>query len=95
MEKYDRNRLELIDAMIEEPGYIFCQTCNTTSSFKFHCHHIMFRSEKPNHPMLHHKRNLIIVCDSCHNNYHGDKEAQRGVLVIERGLIQLFEDGKN
>ena len=91
MEQYDRNRRELINEMGESPGYLYCQNCNTSSSFKFHCHHIMFRSEKPKHPMLHHKQNLIIVCNQCHNNYHGDKDVEREGLVIDRGLVKLFE----
>tara|TARA_R110000823_G_scaffold277107_2_gene395654 strand:+ start:356 stop:511 length:156 start_codon:yes stop_codon:yes gene_type:complete len=51
----------------------------------------MFKSEKIKHPMLHHKRNLIIVCEKCHSIFHRVKEEARKDLVIERNLIELFK----
>ena len=87
---YKTNRDEVIEELIERDGYIHCQHCGVSQSFKFHCHHIFFRSEKPNHPELHNKKNLIILCDQCHSLHHGDKSI-RDEIVEERNLIKLFE----
>lgn len=89
MANYSKNRQFIIDEMLSEYGYIFCQNCGTSKSFKFEVHHIIFRSEKPNHPEIHNKLNLLIVCRSCHNNFHGKKEL-RNRLVESRKLKELF-----
>lgn len=93
MQNYDKNRKEMISDMLDVFGYIFCESCKVSNSFKFHCHHIFFRSEMPNHPMLHHKDNLIIVCNQCHDKFHADKTV-RNPLVEQRGLVKLFRDNK-
>jgi len=93
MKKSDRiylnNRKELLNDMIENRGYVYCQDCNTSNSFKFHSHHIVFRSEKPGHKDLHNKQNLIILCNVCHDRYHNDK-GYRNMLVEDRELNKLF-----
>jgi 5-methylcytosine-specific restriction endonuclease McrA len=89
MQNYSKNRQELIDEMMEEEGRVYCKICNTFNSFKFHCHHIIFRSEVRCHPEKHNKRNLIILCNECHENYHNDKHL-RDDLVELRNLKQLF-----
>jgi hypothetical protein len=86
---YLKNRKELFDNMIEERGYIYCEDCNTSNAFKFHTHHIIFRSEKPLHKDMHNKLNLINLCNICHDRYHDDK-GFRNKLVEERGLNKLF-----
>lgn len=86
---YTKNRAKLIDDMTWDYGYIFCQKCQTSNAFKFECHHIIFRSEAPNHPKLHDKANLIIVCSQCHNDLHNHKHIREG-LVKERKLDKLF-----
>ena len=73
---YKKNRKELIDEVIESDGFISCQHCGKSNSFKFEVHHIMYRSEKPNHPQLHNKKNLIILCTDCHIDFHGDKSKE-------------------
>jgi len=93
-EDYNKNRGELIMQQIDKYGYLFCQKCNQNHcGFKFEVHHIVFRSEAPNHPMLHHKKNLIICGSDCHkeapDSFHKDK-GQRDHYVIERGLEALF-----
>lgn len=87
---YKKNRKELIDQMLEEHGYLFCEHCGKSQSFKFHVHHIMFRSENPSHPELHNKRNLIIVSDDCHKLFH-DNKSMRDSLIEERNLVELFK----
>lgn len=90
-----KNRKELVDEMQDKYGYIFCQKkgCGTSRAYKFEVHHIVFRSERPNHPMLHSKINLIIVCNECHNSgpnsFHNKKE-ERNYLVVERQLDKIF-----
>ena len=87
---YAKNRKELISEHLDQYGYIFCLHCKTSNSFKFHVHHIIFRSEKSNHPELHNKKNLIILCDKCHLKFHGKKDI-RNYLIEERNLKELFE----
>jgi len=84
-----RNRNEIKSSMIDNYGYLYCQFCGTTNSYRFETHHIIFRSEKPNHKNLHDKRNLIHVCINCHNELHKYKQ-KRIKLINERGLIELF-----
>ena len=86
---YINNRKKLIDEMIDARGYIYCKCCNITNAFKFHTHHIIFRSEKPNHKHLHNKENLIICCNECHNDFHNNKSL-RNNLVENRKLYLLF-----
>jgi hypothetical protein len=88
---YKTNRLLLIDSIIDQYGYMKCQYCNITNAFKFHCHHIYFRSEKPNHINLHHIDNLIIVCDTCHDYLHACKHKARKELIDKRNLTELFK----
>ena len=84
-----RNRNELKQDIIDMYGYLFCEHCKTTNTSRFETHHIVYRSEKPNHKHLHDKRNLIVLCITCHNEYHKSK-LMREHLVKERGLIDLF-----
>jgi len=84
-ENYKKNRAKLIESLL----YVHCEYCNTSQAFKFHCHHIVFRSEKPNHEKLHACVNLIILCDSCHSLFH-DQKGIRNDLVKQRQLDKLF-----
>lgn len=93
--QYKKNRDELIQEQLDDFGYHFCQKkgCGTSRAFKFEVHHIVFRSEAPDHPELHSKINLIIVCSGCHNvkpNSFHNKKDERNYLVIERGLDKIF-----
>lgn len=88
---YKKNRQELINEHLDNFGYIFCQHCGKSNAFMFECHHIVFRSEMPNHPNLHDKENLIIVADDCHDDAHGaNKHQWRADLIKERGLTEIF-----
>lgn len=83
------------ERMKNDYGYIFCERCGTTSTYQFEMHHVVYRSEKPNHPHLHDERNLINLCMECHNWYHKAKE-NRSILVETRKLYELFgEDVRN
>ena len=90
-----KNRKQLVSEMENTYGYIFCQKrgCGKSRSYKFEVHHIVFRSERPDHPMLHDKLNLIIVCSDCHNqkpNSFHNKKDERNYLMLERGLDKIF-----
>jgi 5-methylcytosine-specific restriction endonuclease McrA len=86
---YKKERPKIVDKQLFEHGYTFCQHCNSSDAFKFHVHHIVFRSEKPNHTHINYPLNLIIVCDSCHNDFHANK-GLRNKLVRDRELYEVF-----
>lgn len=77
------------EEMKEEHGYLFCERCKINRSYQWEMHHIVFRSEKPNHQYLHHPSNLINLCVKCHNHYH-IKKSNRNELVEQRGLKERF-----
>lgn len=89
MYKYKKERDKLVDKQILDYGYITCQYCQRSSAFKFHVHHIIFRSEKPNHINLHNPLNLILVCNKCHDEFHKNK-CLRNEIVKQRQLNKLF-----
>lgn len=84
-----QNRKKMNKAMLAEYGYIFCQHCEGNNGFKFEIHHIVFRSEAPNHENLHDVENLICLCSSCHGKFHRNKSLRNG-LVEQRGLDKIF-----
>ncbi len=88
MKRYLKIRDEYKAEFIENNGSLYCERCGTTSG-KVETHHIVFRSEKPNHEHIHDKRNLLIVCVPCHNWYHKSK-GNRDLLVNQRQLQDLF-----
>ncbi len=81
-EKYAKSRAEVLQ---EEP---WCHLCGTTSG-RLDTHHIVYRSEAPGHKYLHHKRNLIVLCRTCHELLHSNKIA-RDLLIQERKLHLFF-----
>lgn len=84
-----RNRNEMREEMMGNYGHLFCEHCKTTQTLQFEMHHIVYRSEKPNHPNLHDKINLINLCIQCHNDYHKSK-LMRENLIAQRNLIDVF-----
>lgn len=89
---FERNKKEMRETQKEVHGHNFCQRCKRADK-QLSNHHIVYRSEKPNHPNLHDIINQIIVCDfysgSCHDWYHA-KKSNRNELVVERGLDIIF-----
>lgn len=76
---------------VEKHGYKYCEYCGINNSLRFETHHIVFASEMPKHKELHNKRNLILVCIQCHNNFHSGKTHEKRIeLVKERKLTELF-----
>jgi 5-methylcytosine-specific restriction endonuclease McrA len=89
---YIKNRKEIINQMVEEYGYAFCQHCQR-SDRGIECHHIIFRSECSIPEKVHDKKNLLILCPICHHQkFHGSKSI-RNKYVDERGLNDHF--GRN
>lgn len=89
-----KNRSEIIETVIDEYGYIFCQSCGVSNAHKFHCHHIMSKGRYPNHPKLDSKENLIILCNKCHGYCHekaDEKPMFRGDLEDSRNLKEIFK----
>lgn len=86
--KYNRSKSSLNDKLKNDSGIMFCEVCSDSNSL-LETHHIIFRSEKPNHPNLHDEVNLIKVCVTCHNEFHKHK-GSRNELVEERKLNELF-----
>lgn len=84
-----KNIHEIKNNMIDERGHLYCQNCNTSVSLRFEGHHIVYRSEKPNHPNLHIKKNLIVLCIKCHNEFHKHKK-YRNKIVEDRNLDEIF-----
>jgi hypothetical protein len=84
-----RNRDEIKQGMIDDVGYVHCEHCKTSSTYQFEAHHIIYRSEKPLHPNLNDKPNILILCMQCHNDFHKSK-GMRNELVVSRGLDKIF-----
>jgi hypothetical protein len=93
--EYLRIRNEMRSNMILQHGYLFCENCKTNQTYQWEMHHIIFRSEKPNHEHLHNSKNLINLCIKCHNWFHQNK-SNRNKIVEDRKLYELFgEDVRN
>jgi 5-methylcytosine-specific restriction endonuclease McrA len=84
----------------QEHGYVHClnEDCKDANKAPHAPHHIMKRSSYPKHPEIHNRRNLIMLCQECHNKFHHgitDKDfedAKRWTerWVQERNLKELF-----
>jgi hypothetical protein len=91
-----KNSEELKRDIIKVHGKLVCEVCHKDDKGTvFHIHHIIYRSERRNHPEIHNKRNLIHVCAEfsgcCHDLFHESK-GNRDELVKERRLNELFGD---
>lgn len=86
-----RNCREIEEEIMQKHGYLFCQACGRNDCGALSFHHIVYRSEKPVHCFLHNKRNLILVGQRCHAEFHQEKR-RRNYLIEERKLTELFGD---
>ena len=84
-----KNKSALKIAQIKQKGFNYCERCKAKNPYFLDAHHIVFRSERPNHPNLNDKINIILVCRECHNQFHEKKET-RDEIVKERNLNQIF-----
>lgn len=83
-----KNRNELKSVMMEMTGYLYCEHCGV-SNVRYESHHIVYRSEKPNHPNLHDIDNILLLCVPCHNVFH-TKKSIRNEIVLKRNLAVIF-----
>lgn len=86
--EFIRNRALLNSQLILIGGQVFCQRCKRFG-VAMSTHHIIYRSEKPNHEHLHNIRNLIKLCNPCHA-WIREAKSNRDKLVEERNLTELF-----
>jgi len=86
--EYIENRRIVTDAQYCNYGFHFCEKCGRSDGY-LDCHHIIFRSEKPNHRSIHNIDNLILLCRDCHKLFH-DKKGTRNDLVESRKLHLIF-----
>ena len=77
--------------IIETYGEVCCEKCYTKKSISFSTHHIIYRSEKPNHKELNNPLNLIYLCYECHESYHKNKKS-RNELISFRELDKVFNE---
>ena len=94
MVDFKKNARIVIDQVEDYYGYACCENCLKSGRTRLEIHHIIFRSEKPKHPDIHHLKNLILLCSECHQLFH-DKKSLRNKLVKERELANLFGDDVN
>jgi len=85
---FNKNKNEYKEEMIDDCGYLYCEHCKK-SGLGYEAHHIIFRSEKPNHKHLHSKRNIYLLCKPCHELFHARK-GLRNNIVVQRKLVNLF-----
>ena len=88
--KYLKTLKRIKEEQIEQYGYPFCQNCMRSTN-NLEGHHIIWRSEKPNHKNLHKKENIILCCRTCHDEFHAHKHKAREIIVKERKLDELFK----
>ena len=82
--------MNLTEKQFERDGYNHCERCQKSNGI-LDLHHIVFRSEAPNHENLNNELNLIILCRDCHNWFHSAKH-HRIPWVTSRELWVLFPE---
>jgi hypothetical protein len=84
-----RNKSALKNKQIIFTGYNYCENCGLKNPYFLDAHHIVFRSERPNHANLHDKINIILLCRPCHDQFHAIKETRNPILE-QRNLKSIF-----
>lgn len=74
--------------------FLWCEKCKETGHDKYDVHHIIYRSEEPDHENLHHLDNLIVLCRPCHDEAHRHKHERRRDIAEIRQLDRLFKKVK-
>ena len=87
--EFNSIKKKLKEHIVKQYGKLCCEKCFTQHTISFSVHHIVFRSEKPNHEHLNHPKNLIHLCYKCHASFHLNKKT-RNYLIEERALFDLF-----
>lgn len=89
MKLFLRNKSALKMEQIKSKGYNYCEQCGLKNPYFLDAHHIVFRSERPNHANLHDKINIILLCRLCHDQFHAIKETRNPILE-QRNLKSIF-----
>lgn len=84
---YKKSCMYIIEKMEQKCWYKYCEHCGCNNPHSFH--HIIFRSQVPNHKNLHHPDNILLVCYNCHSYFHS-RDADRGKYIKRRNLHLLF-----
>ena len=84
-------RHSLYKSMMDSPWYLYCQECKKSWFMWLELHHIIFRSECPNHPKKHSKINSLLLCNECHKEYHSHKSI-REKWIVQRKLWEVFPE---
>lgn len=87
--EFERQSNKIKKRIVKENGRIVCEKCGTSNSIQFSTHHIVYRSERPNHPALNSLANLIHLCFDCHEWFHKSK-TNRNPWITKRKLHLLF-----
>jgi 5-methylcytosine-specific restriction endonuclease McrA len=98
--KWSRAKKRYLRWFEETYDYVHClnEECDDPNHAPHDVHHIVARSKAPNSDNLHHKDNLIMLCNVCHGKFHFAKskddhrQARQWAKrwIQERGLNQLF-----
>ena len=86
-------------AFVDKYGYPFCEHCGKSrTEIGWSVHHIYSAARYPGHKELHNPRNLVLLCNACHDGFHfkianntDEFKAAFEKLEHERGLKKLFE----
>lgn len=87
--EFSKAKIKVKKRVIGTYGKLCCEKCKIVWSIQFSTHHIVFRSERPKHPMMNDLANLIYLCYDCHEGFHKVK-VSRNYLIQERGLTEFF-----
>jgi len=95
--EHNRATSKYKDAFIKYKGFPFCENCGINRTLKWSVHHIFSAGQHPGHVELHNPRNLILLCNECHDGIHlkvADKIDEfrevKNRLIKDRGLNKLF-----
>ena len=83
---------------VKQNGFPFCENCGKSrTEIGWSVHHIMSAGQYPGYKELHNDRNMILLCNTCHDGFHykiasriDEFKAAKERLVKERGLLELF-----
>jgi 5-methylcytosine-specific restriction endonuclease McrA len=87
--EFSKAKVKVKKRVVAKHGKLCCEKCTKEYSIAFSTHHIIYRSERPKHPMLNNLANLIYLCYECHESFHQVK-VSRNYLIQERNLTEYF-----
>tara|TARA_R110000803_G_scaffold70704_2_gene133671 strand:+ start:1235 stop:1786 length:552 start_codon:yes stop_codon:yes gene_type:complete len=88
--EFSKAKIQVKKRVEKEHGRLCCEKCKTGRSIQFSTHHLIYRSERPKHPMLNNTMNLLYLCFDCHEWFHKRKK-NRNKWILENKLWELFD----